>query len=69
MVYNNNHCYKNTKYRGKYSKCTRQEQDVGSKSLKAIAKQKGISWCENINSKIAKSATRFVIPCRCLPCG
>lgn len=45
------------KYRGRYTKYTRQEQDVGSKSLNAIAKQKSISWCETINSNIAKNAT------------
>lgn len=45
------------KYRGRYTKCPRQEQDVGSKSLNAIAKRKDISWCDNINSKIAKNAT------------
>lgn len=44
-------------------------KDVETIPLNAIAKQKSISWYENINSKIAKNATRFVTPCRYLPCG
>lgn len=37
------------KHRGRYTKCMRQEQDTGNKSLNSIAKRNGISWCENIN--------------------